>query len=62
MEFKYFSELERLFRDEITHQHAAELGVELQDANADLPIDELDKLYEEYMKDADLWVSGLHSS
>jgi hypothetical protein len=62
MEFKYFSELKRLFRDGITHLHAAELGVELQDAKADMPMDELDELYREYMKDAEKFASGYHSS
>jgi hypothetical protein len=62
IEFKYYSELKQTFRDEITHQHAAELGVILQDVNADMPIDELNKLYEDYMEDAKIFVSGCHSS
>lgn len=62
VKFKYYKGLEGTFRGEITHLHAAELGVKLQDANADLPIDELDKLYKDYMKDAAKFVSGYHSS
>ena len=62
VKFKYYKGLEGTFRGEITHLRAAELGVNFQNDKADMPLDDLNALYDYYEKRLEKFVSGDHSS